>query len=197
MTLQRQADESMDFLLTQVRACRVCADDLPLGPRPVLQLSSTARLLIASQAPGTRVHNSGIPFSDASGDRLRNWMGVSDAEFYDENRIAILPMGLCYPGRVSGGDAPPRKECAPLWRDRLLGAMPNLQLTLLIGTYAQNHRLGPGRMTERVRDFQKYLPSVFPLPHPSWRVQIWAAKHPWFEGQVLPALKNAVRTALA
>lgn len=185
-------------LLDEVRACRACADVLPLGPRPVVQISATARILIASQAPGTKVHESGIPFSDASGDRLREWMGVSDETFYDERRIAILPMGLCYPGRLpSGGDASPRPECAPLWRDRLLAHMPDLRLTLLVGTHAQNDALGRGKMSERVMLFRDHLPTVFTLPHRSWRSRHWAAKNPWFEADVLPALRDAVRRALA
>lgn len=186
---------SLDDLLADVRACRACADVLPLGPRPVFQLSATARILVASQAPGTKVHASGIPFSDPSGDRLREWMAISKDQFYDERNIAILPMGLCYPGRAKSGDAPPRPECAPLWRDRLLEAMPGLRLTLLVGSYAQNHVLGPGAMTERIRNFNAYLPTYFPLPHPSWRATIWAREHPWFEEEVLPALRAEIRRA--
>ena len=189
---------TLSSLLNDVRACRACADVLPLGPRPVVQISATARILLASQAPGTRVHESGIPFSDASGDRLREWMGVSADEFYDESRVAILPMGLCYPGRLpGGGDAPPRPECAPLWRDRLLAHMPDLRLTLLVGTYAQAGALGPGKLTERVMRFRDHLPAVFPLPHPSWRSRYWAARNPWFDADVLPALRDAVRRAFA
>lgn len=186
-----------DSLLAEVRACRACADVLPLGPRPVLQMSPTARILIASQAPGTKVHASGVPFADDSGDRLRQWTGLSHEQFYDPALIAIVPMGLCYPGRAGDGDAPPRPECARLWRDRLLAQMPDLRLTLLVGTHAQNHVLGPGAMTGRVRDHAAYLPAHFPLPHPSWRSRIWAAKNPWFEAEVLPALRVAVRDALA
>ena len=189
---------TLDSLLAEVRACRACTDVLPLGPRPVVQISATARILIASQAPGTKVHESGIPFSDASGDRLREWMGVSADQFYDESKIAILPMGLCYPGRQpGGGDAPPRPECAPLWRGRLLAHMPDLHLALLVGTHAQTDVLGPGKMTDRVMAFQQYLPAVFPLPHPSWRSRHWAAKNPWFEADVVPALRSAVQDALA
>jgi uracil-DNA glycosylase len=170
---------------------------LPLGPRPVVQMATTARVLIASQAPGTKAHDSGIPFSDASGDRLREWMGVPDETFYDERRIAIIPMGLCYPGRLpSGGDAPPRPECAPLWRERLLGEVPDLGLTLLVGSYAQTYALGRGKMTERVMAFRDHLPTIFPLPHPSWRSRHWAARNPWFDADVLPALRDAVQRAL-
>ena len=188
---------AFDSLLAEVRACRACADVLPFGPRPVVQLSPTARILIASQAPGTKVHESGIPFSDASGNRLREWMGVSDDTFYDARRIAIIPMGLCYPGRLlGGGDAPPRAECAPLWRDRLLAHMPDLRLTLLVGTHAQSDALGRGKMTERVMRFRDHLPTIFPLPHPSWRSRHWAAKNPWFDADVLPELRHAVQDAL-
>jgi len=190
--------KTLDSLLGEVRACRACADVLPLGPRPVVQISPTALILIASQAPGTKVHDSGIPFSDASGDRLREWMGVPEETFYDERKIAILPTGLCYPGHLpGGGDAPPPPECAPLWRDRLLAHMPDLRLTLLVGTHAQTDALGPGKMTERVMGFRDHLPTVFPLPHPSWRTRHWAARNPWFEADVLPALRNAVERALA
>lgn len=185
----------LEHLLAEVRACTACGNLLPLGPRPVLQISATARILIASQAPGTKVHASGVPFSDPSGDRLRDWMGLSEDQFYDAAHIAVLPLGLCYPGRAGQGDAPPRPECARLWRERLLAAMPRLRLTLLVGSHAQNHVLGPGHLTERVRDFAYYLPALFPLPHPSWRVTIWARKHPWFEEEVLPQLRRAIRQA--
>ena len=184
-------------LVSDVRACTACEDVLPLGPRPVFQISPTATLLIASQAPGTKVHASGIPFSDPSGDRLREWTGLSREQFYDEAKVAILPMGLCYPGRLrNGGDAPPRPECATLWRDRLLAEMPMVRLTLLVGSYALNDTLGPGVMNRRVRDFRSYLPRYFPLPHPSWRSRIWAEQNPWFAAEVLPALRDAVAEAL-
>ena len=190
--------ENLDLLLADVRACQACADILPLGARPVLQLSSTARILIASQAPGTKVHQSGIPFSDASGDRLREWMGVSCDEFYDASRVAIVPIGLCYPGRAQdGGDAPPRPECAPLWRDRLLAQMPDIRLTLLVGAHAQTNALGAGKMIERVMRFRDHLPALFPLPHPSWRSRHWAVNNPWFDTDVLPVLRQVVQDALA
>ncbi len=186
-----------ESLVAEVRACTACAAVLPLGPRPVFQMSQTATLLVASQAPGSKVHASGIPFSDPSGDRLREWAGLSNEQFYDAAKVAILPMGLCYPGRAAnGGDAPPRPECAPLWRERLLAAMPAIRLTLLIGGYAQNHVLGPGSVGTRVRAFRDYLPRYFPLPHPSWRSRIWAARNPWFEEEVLPALRESVARAL-
>ena len=190
--------KTLDVLLGEVRSCHACADVLPLGPRPVIQISATARILIASQAPGKKVHDSGIPFADASGDRLRELMGVRRETFYDERRIAIIPMGLCYPGCLpGGGDMPPRPECAPLWREQFLAHMPDLRLTLLVGTYAQTDALGPGTMTERVMGFRDHLPKIFPLPHPSWRTRHWAARNPWFEAEALPALRNVVQRALA
>ncbi len=190
--------ESFEKLTAEARACRACAAFLPLGPRPVFQASHTARLLIASQAPGTKVHESGRPFTDASGDRLRGWLGMSKDVFYDARRVAILPMGLCYPGRLpNGGDAPPRPECAPLWRQRFLDAMPAIRLTLLIGSYAQVWALGPGTVVARVRDFRSYLPGSFPLPHPSWRSTIWERRNPWFRADVVPALRCEVEAVLS
>lgn len=190
-------EDGFERLIERVRSCSACADHLPLGPRPVLQLSESATLMIASQAPGTKAHASGIPFSDASGDQLRRWMGVSDEQFYDPSRVAIVPMALCYPGRAnSGGDAPPSPECSALWRERLLAQLPGLRLTLLVGTYAQEHVLGSGRMTDRVRHFDRYLPRYFPLPHPSWRSRAWMAKNPWFKADVIPELRRQVSEAL-
>lgn len=186
----------LEDLVESVRACRACSGVLPHEPRPVIQISSSARLLVASQAPGSKVHASGVPFSDPSGERLREWMGVTREQFYDENRVAILPVGFCYPGRAGGGDAPPRPECARLWRDDLLALMPQVRLTLLIGTHAQDNALGPGRMTGRVRRFRDFLPRYFPLPHPSWRSRIWMRDNPWFEAEVLPELRGHVRRAL-
>lgn len=162
-----------------------------------MQASSSARLLVASQAPGSKVHQSGIPFSDDSGWRLRNWMGIDEGTFYDARRVAIVPMGFCYPGKAKSGDAPPRRECARLWRPRLLGTLTNLQLTLLVGSYAQDAVLGVGRMTERVQNFRAYLPKYFPLPHPSWRSRIWADRNPWFEEDVLPVLQSQVARVLS
>jgi len=170
---------------------------LPLGPRPVFRISASARLLIIGQAPGTRVHATGIPWNDPSGDRLRSWLELPREVFYDESRIAIVPMGLCYPGRLpNGGDAPPRPECAPLWHPRLISQMPAIRLTLLVGGYAQVHVLGRAAMTERVRDFRSHLPRCFPLPHPSWRTTGWERRHPWFAAETLPALRAAVAAAL-
>ncbi len=190
--------ESLDTLLVEIRACRVCSAHLPLGPRPVLHISPTARLLIASQAPGTKVHHAGISFWDNSGERLRAWLGMEKSLFYDARQVAILPAGLCYPGRLpNGGDAPPRPECAPLWRARIMREMPDLRLSLLIGGYAQALVLGPGRVGDRVRDYRAYLPRYFPLPHPSWRTGAWERANPWFGAEVLPALRLEVARALA
>ena len=178
------SDESLPAVAALARACHVCADRLPLGPRPVLRVSTTARLLIVGQAPGTRVHETGIPWNDPSGERLRRWLNLTPEVFYDESRIAIVPMGLCYPGRLpNGGDAPPRRECAPLWQDRLIRLMPAIRLTLLVGSYAQAHYLGRGAMTDRVRAFRDHLPGRFPLPHPSWRTTGWERRNPWFEAE--------------
>jgi uracil-DNA glycosylase len=165
---------------------------LPLGPRPVFRVSATAKLLIISQAPGTKVHETGIPWNDASGDRLRRWLNMNRDSFYDSTRIAIMPMGFCYPGRLpNGGDAPPRPECAPAWHDSFLGLMPEIKLSLLIGSYAQTCYLGPGNMTDRVRNFAAN-PKYFSLPHPSWRTIGWEKNNPWFGEKVLPALRRAV-----
>jgi uracil-DNA glycosylase len=181
----------------EARACRYCEDSLPLGPRPVFRVSTTATVLIAGQAPGTKVHATGIPWNDASGDRLRQWLGIDRDTFYDEARVAILPMGFCYPGRLpNGGDTPPRRECAPRWRARLIGLMPSIRLTLLVGSYALNDSLGKGSMTDRVREFRAYLPDRFPLPHPSWRTTGWERRNPWFANEALPALRSAVAAAL-
>lgn len=180
-------------LLTQVRACRTCAEHLPLGPRPVVRMAPTARLLIIGQAPGTKVHASGVPWDDKSGDRLRDWLAMDKADFYDEGRVAIMPMGFCYPGRApAGGDNPPRPECAPQWHAALRALLPEVRLTLLVGSYAQAYHLGPrakATMTETVAAWRDYLPGVLPTPHPSWRTTHWAKKNPWFEAEVLPALR--------
>jgi uracil-DNA glycosylase len=185
--------ETLEAVAAQARACTVCAAHLPLGPRPVLRISATARLLIIGQAPGTKVHATGIPWNDPSGERLRAWLMMDRETFYDERRIAIVPMGLCYPGRSrNGGDAPPRRECAPLWQARLIGAMPRIGLTLLVGGYALTHVLGKGAMTERVRAFRDHLPRYFPLPHPSWRTTAWERKNPWFQTEALPMLRDTV-----
>ena len=183
-------------LLKEVRACTHCAEHLPLGPRPIVRMKRSATLLIIGQAPGTKVHETGLGWNDRSGDRLREWLNVDRDTFYDESRIAIMPMGFCYPGVAkSGGDAPPRPECAPLWHDRLLAMLPNIELTLLIGQYAQARYLGKDKkktMTETVKAWKEYLPHGFlPLPHPSWRNTGWLKKNPWFDKQILPVLRKA------
>jgi uracil-DNA glycosylase len=181
----------------EARACTLC-NDLPLGPRPVLRVSTTARLLIVSQAPGTRVHETGLSFNDASGDRLRSWLAMDRDTFYDTARVAILPMGLCYPGRLPrGGDRPPSPRCAPLWHPRLMPLMPSVRLTLLVGSYAQVYVLGPGTMGARVQRFRDALPRYFPLPHPSWRTTGWERRNPWFGTEVLPQLRRMVAFVLA
>jgi uracil-DNA glycosylase len=191
---------SLDRLLREVRACQVCAPHLPHGPRPVVRGAATARLLIVGQAPGRKVHETGIPWNDPSGLRLRQWMKVEPDVFYDEAKVAIIPMGLCYPGTApNGGDYPPRPECAALWHERLIERLPNLELTLLVGQYAQRYYLRKNAktsMTETVRSFADYGPKFFPLPHPSWRTTMWIREHDWFEHDVLPKLQNAVRKAL-
>ena len=188
---------SLRVLLREVHACRICSSNLPFGPRPVLQVASTARLLIISQAPGSKVHQSGIPWNDASGDRLRAWLQLDRSLFYDAARVAILPMGFCYPGvGENGGDNSPRSECAPLWHKRLLTHLPGVRLTLLLGQYAQRYYLESKRkssMTETVRAYSEYAPQFFPLPHPSWRSTVWMQKHPWFEDVVIPRLRKTVR----
>lgn len=181
-------------LLDEIAACTACAAHLPLGPRPVVQASDPrARILIVGQAPGTRVHASGIPWNDASGQRLRGWLGVTPQQFYDPSRFAIVPMGFCYPGRGKSGDNPPRPECAPLWHDRLRATLPNIRLTLLIGAYAQAHYLGDRRkanLGETVRAWRDYIGTGYmPLVHPSPRNDIWLKRNPWFEAEIVPYLR--------
>ena len=187
-------------LLERVRACRHCAAHLPHGPRPVLRASPTARLLIVGQAPGARVHATGIPWNDPSGDRLRQWLDLDRARFYDETRIAIVPMGFCYPGTdPKGGDYPPRPECAPLWHAEVMAALPAVEVTLLVGSYAQAHYLGDRRkatMTETVAAWRDYAPRFIPLPHPSWRNTAWLKKNPWFEEDLVPVLRRRAREVL-
>jgi uracil-DNA glycosylase len=201
MTARRRPDQdTLDHLLVQVRACRICEAHLPLGPRPVLRASPTARLLIVGQAPGTKVHATGIPWNDRSGDRLRDWLGLDRAAFYDESRIAIVPMGFCYPGTdAKGGDKPPRPECAPLWHPQIRPLLPRVGLTLLVGQYAQRFYLGKRRksgLTETVAAWRDYLPDFLPLPHPSWRNTAWLRRHPWFETELLPVLRGRVGVLL-
>lgn len=189
---------SLKSLLSEVARCRICAADLPLGPNPVLQCSKSAKILIAGQAPGSRVHASGVPFDDPSGERLRDWMGISRDVFYDATRIAILPMGFCYPGTGKSGDLPPRPECAPQWREALLTHMPRIELTLVMGQYAQRYHLQSGSrsLTDLVRDWQNYWPAVLPLPHPSPRNNRWLSQNPWFVAELLPQLKTRINQIL-
>lgn len=188
---------ALSALLKKVRACTHCTKHLPLGPRPIVSIAPSATVLIIGQAPGTKVHESGVPWDDKSGDRLREWLAVDKDTFYDENRIAIMPMGFCYPGvQKSGGDAPPRPECAPLWHDELRAHLPNIKLTLLIGMYAQAYYLGKRRkktMTDTVKAWPEYQPDgLLPMPHPSWRSTGWLKKNQWFEKDVLPVLRQAM-----
>lgn len=205
-----EAGTELDDLVVAIRACRHCVETpqgqrLPHEPRPVLRASATARLAVCSQAPGTRVHESGTPFTDASGDRLRAWMGVTAEEFYDEARVAIVPMGFCFPGQdAHGGDLPPRRECAALWHRRLFARMTQIELVLAVGSYAQAFHLGEARgktLQETMLHWRDHLktrrrPRVLPLPHPSWRNNAWLARNPWFEVDLLPLLRREVRRLL-
>lgn len=197
-------DQGSEFerVLMQARACRICEAHLPLGPRPVLQMAPGARIMIIGQAPGLKVHQTGIPWNDASGDTLRRWLELSREQFYDPEVLAIMPMGFCYPGKGNSGDLPPRPECAPAWHRQLLDVLPNIELTLLIGQYAQRYYLSNQygnrykTLTETVRNWREFAPSVLPLPHPSPRNRYWLAKNPWFEAEELPALRERVHQVL-
>lgn len=185
--------------LERVRSCEHCLEHLPHGARPVLQVGENAKILIVGQAPGSKVHATGIPFDDPSGDRLRMWMGVDKSQFYDVNKIAILPMGFCYPGKGKSGDLPPRKECADLWRDQLLAMMPKIELTLVIGQYAIAWHLPEAKkesLTNTVKTWKAYWPNQLPLPHPSPRNNIWLKKNEWFEGDIIPPLQKRVKSLL-
>ena len=191
---------AVEDLRRDVAACRVCAASLPAGPRPVTQFSATASIIIIGQAPGTRVHASGVAWDDDSGKRLRQWTGLAPADFYDPAKVALMPMGFCYPGTGRSGDLPPRPECAPLWHDRILGLLPADRLILLVGLYAQARYLPQAKglsLTETVRRYRDFLPDWFPLPHPSWRSVGWMKKNPWFEAEVSPALKAAIAARTA
>jgi uracil-DNA glycosylase len=204
-------EADLERLTATVRACRICVDNpvgrpLPHEPRPVLLPSSSARILLAGQAPGTKVHLSGMPFTDASGDRLRSWLGVTSEEFYDTEKFTIVPMGFCFPGHdAKGGDLPPRRECAPAWRAPLMTLMPQIDLVLTIGSYAQSWHMGGARrpsLTETVRDWRAIWdapasPKVLPLPHPSWRNSGWLKQNPWFEMDLLPFLRSEIRYRIA
>lgn len=189
---------SLPKLLDSMRTCSVC-ENLPLGPKPIFQIDARAPILIVGQAPGRLTHAKGIPFDDPSGNRLRSWLGVSREEFYDPSKFAIFPMGLCFPGTAKGGDLPPRPECAPLWRNRVLKQLPNIQLTITLGKYAQDWHLGKGRgasLTETVRDWRAHWPKLLPLPHPSPRNISWFMKNPWFEVELVPLLQARVAELL-
>lgn len=189
--------QELDHMLSEIRGCRHCAAQLPHAPRPVLQASATARLCIVGQAPGTRVHATGIPFNDPSGDRLRTWLGIGRDTFYDAARIAIIPMGFCFPGQdARGGDLPPRAECAELWRGQLFELLGAIELTLLVGQYAQAWHLAAEKkasLTETVKAWQEYRPRFLPLPHPSWRNNAWLRNNPWFERELIPVLQKEVQ----
>ena len=196
--------DELETLRQRIAACTLCAAHLPLGPRPIARFSATSRILIIGQAPGTKVHLSGVAWDDDSGDRLRAWLGLDKQTFYDEAQVALMPMGFCYPGKApnkngGGGDAPPRPECAPQWHDAVLGVLPPGRLTLVVGTYAQDAYLPETKgwtMTERVRAFGQFRTRIA-LPHPAWRARLWTGKNPWFEADVLPALRTRIAAALA
>ena len=188
--------EPFERLFAEIRACTICAPYLPLGPRPVLRGRPSARLIIISQAPGTRVHETGLSFNDRSGERLRDWLAVDRNTFYDEDRVAIMPMGFCYPGRnLKGGDLPPRPECAPRWHRKVHAAFPAIELTLLVGSYAIDYylpRSGRRSMTAAIKQWRDFLPACFVLPHPSWRTTRWLRENPWFEEELLPELRTRI-----
>ena len=191
--------QSLALLEKEIRACTLCTDHLPLGPRPVIQVSTSASILIVGQAPGSRVHETGVPFDDPSGDRLRDWLGIDKDVFYDKSKIALVPMGFCFPGTGKSGDLPPRPECADTWRVKLLEQLPNIKLTIVVGQYAQAWHLdkvNKENLTETVRAWKEYWPRAIPLPHPSPRNNIWLKKNSWFEGNVLPSLKKRIRALL-
>jgi len=190
---------SFASLLADVRGCVLCTEQLPLGPRPIIQAHPLARILIAGQAPGRKVHETGVPFNDASGDRLRTWLGISRDVFYDAKQVAILPMGFCFPGTGRSGDLPPRPECAPTWRTALLSRLKNLELTLVIGQYAQAYHLPDeaGSVTAAVQAWRKNWPHIVPMPHPSPRNNLWLRRNPWFERDLIPALRTRVTEVLA
>ena len=195
---EQLAELPFQELVQRVRACTLCADHLPLGPRPVVQLSQTSKILVVGQAPGRRVHDTGLPFNDPSGDRLRAWMGIDRDTFYDDRQLAILPMGFCYPGTGNSGDLPPRPECAPAWRQLLLDRLPDIALTLVIGQYAHAWHLPDGErsVTGNVQQWARYLPTLVPMPHPSPRNNLWLRRNPWFEQEVVPALQRRVAEVL-
>jgi uracil-DNA glycosylase len=188
--------KSFSALLKEIRACDACAFHLRVPPKPVVQLHPDARVLLIAQAPGMRARTSGKPFDDASGDRLRSWLLVDRATFYDEKKFACMPMGFCYPGTNEGGDLPPCKDCAPLWHPQILPELKNIKLTLLIGSYAHRHYLQTSSVHQAVINYRNYLPSVLPLPHPSWHNNNWLAKNPWFMDELVPELRARIKRHL-
>lgn len=205
MTSPTSSDIPLKDLLVQIRACHHCEETLPLGPNPVVRAAAGARMVIIGQAPGTRVHASGVPWDDPSGNRLRDWLQLQPEQFYDESQVAIVPMGFCYPGRGKSGDLPPTPDCAPLWHERLFTHLPQLELVLLVGAYAQQYYLShtpaaevaaTETLTQRVQRWQDFGPRYFPLPHPSPRNNVWLRRNPWFEAEVVPALQRRVREAI-
>lgn len=187
----------MQELLCEIRDCRLCEDHLPLGPNPIIQSSKDSRIILISQAPGRIVHETGIAWNDQSGKKLREWLGVDDKTFYDTRNFAVLPMGFCYPGKAKTGDLPPRKECAPMWHDKVLDELNNAKLKILIGSYATTYYLSnKTNLTEKVRNYEKYLPEFLPLPHPSPVNRFWRSKNPWFEEEIVPELQIKIREIL-
>lgn len=185
----------MEKLLSEIRACTICKEGLPLGPRPIISAHPNSKIALIGQAPGSKVHATGVPWDDPSGKQLRKWLGVTDEAFYDERFFALIPMGFCYPGKGKSGDLPPRPECAPRWHDPVMEQLSSLEVIVLIGQYAQQYYLGDKKkqnLTETVRSYKTYLPKFFVLPHPSPRNRFWLQKNPWFEKEVLPTLKNIV-----
>lgn len=190
----------MKELIKNIKACTICAEHLPLGPNPIMAADHSSKIIIIGQAPGTKVHETSIPWNDPSGNQLRKWMGITSEDFYDASKVAIVPMGFCYPGKGKSGDLPPRPECAPQWHNQLLPQMKEIKLTILIGQYAQRHYLGDrmkSNLTETVKNYHEYLPDHLPLPHPSPRNRFWLGKNPWFSEEVIPILQEKVKTALS
>ena len=188
----------MEDLLCEIRDCRVCKDHLPLGPNPIIEANKSSKIVLISQAPGRIVHESGIAWNDQSGKKLREWLGVDNDTFYDTDNFAILPMGFCYPGKAKTGDLPPRKECAPMWHESVWDALKNVELKILIGAYAANYYLASNlKLTEKVKDYQSYLPEFWPVPHPSPVNRFWRSKNPWFEENVVPHLQEKIQQIIS